>query len=468
MNRVTENLASLYERERKNRQEIEKRSAHAFIRSEIPDPRKIQKIIGIEQGEHEVKGYIRCNPHDFIVEEVVSEHDIATIDPLEHNVQEETTREELPTIYCDLVKYGVGTPEAISQIASALNISANGIGHAGLKDSRALTSQRISIRGASVPALAQLPKAQFFIKIRAIGKGAIAPGNLSGNRFVITVRTNKPVPTESLSHRLKELEDDGFPNFYGAQRFGNRFLCARLGKLICQGKFEEAVRVFLTDSGPVSVLIHEKIRESADRAFGNWNQMTKVFDVLPYAYRHERTLIKTLDDSGSNWTGGLYAIQDQVKFWVYGYASYLVNQMLSHALTGTRAIPDPLPIPLGSVWADEVYRQFLEEDDTIEYKQHLQPLKFIQLKPRSLRPWISPIIHSHAVVPSGFIVFFTLPRAAYATTFLQSLCELYEGTPMPDWVNTEQVDSMKILGRGSVQKTLSCLEIPEHLLPDKK
>ena len=87
------------------------------------------------------QGYIRFHLQDFIVEEVSENGEVFEIKPKENFVSPLF----LPfTLYANLVKTGISTTDALSFIANYLKIKPNKIGYAGLKDVKAVTSQRIA------------------------------------------------------------------------------------------------------------------------------------------------------------------------------------------------------------------------------------------------------------------------------------------------------------------------------------
>jgi TruD family tRNA pseudouridine synthase len=462
---MPENLKTLYAQEKANAAHLEKLSPEAFQRLIITNPDSQLKQIGITNLPERPDGFIRYLHQDFIVEEITSDGSIATIEPSSSTLPPESL--EGPTIYADLVKIGRGTTEAIRELAHELGIKPEQIGYAGMKDGRALTSQRISIRGAQLELLQKLPRAQQFLKILHAGKGALFPGNLKGNRFTIFVRTQRLPDQHMLEPNIASLATDGFPNFYGVQRFGNRLINADLGRLVCQGKSEEAVKLFLTAGGPNDLPAHAAIRQKVNQVYGQWDNMRSTFDILPYSFRHERSVINHLSSHPTDWTGALNTIPDQIKFWVYGYVSYLVNKILSEAWQGSREIPDPLPLPLGNIAGDELYQPWLDQDATSNYRQHLRFFPYLVQKPRSLNPWIFPKIHSVKSHEAGAILCFSLPKGVYATTFLMFSFRLHEGLPIPDWVKSVAIDTQAVVGIGSVESALSYLDT-SNLSKDKK
>lgn len=377
--------------------------------------------------------------------------------PLSSQAARQSIAGEQPTIYADLVKIDTNTLEAINEIAATLNLAPQQIGYAGIKDKRALTSQRISIRTKGRAPIPNVTHPRIFLKPQKSGKGAVSIGQLKGNRFTILVRTSEPSDQAKLAAEAASLGENGFPNFYGPQRFGNRQLNPLFGKLLCQGDYADAIRAFLTETGTFDIPIHAIVRTKAAQYFGQWQKMADTFRILPYTFQNECRVLESLLQNPDNWLQALFAIRDQVRLWVYGYNSFLVNRVLSETYQGKRDLPDPLPLPLGGRDSDDLYQADLKRDNTLGYAENLRPLRFLVQKFRTIKPWITPNVHHVKVVEPGAILSFSLPKGVYATTFLMFLFQIYEGLPAPTWVKTEIVDLKAQLSTGSVQAALDKL-----------
>src|SRR5204863_7263901 len=86
-------------------------------------------------------------------------------------------------------KRGRTTPEVAAEIARALGARERDVGTAGLKDRRALTVQRISVRSKTSPDQALTIKGSGFRILAAARHGnKLRPWHLRGNRFRIVIR----------------------------------------------------------------------------------------------------------------------------------------------------------------------------------------------------------------------------------------------------------------------------------------
>ena len=275
-------------------------------------------------------------------------------------------------------------------------------------------------------------------------------GDLFGNRFTIFIRTNGAVNERWFSQNLEKIEKEGFLNFYHTQRFGTpRFLSHILGKLILQGEYEKAVFEFFTEKGLQEIPLIKQKRQEVKKNFGDWRKAEKIFSELPFTFRNEILLLSYLKENPKDFIGALIFFKDQTKFWVYSYASYLFNQILS--LKGLE-LPAEIPLFLSDKIKDrKIYEFWLEKDGIQDFQNNIRPFRFLRLQRRFVKTKVFPQNVLFKIVPEGVILSFILEKGAYATTFLMNLFEIFQGLPLPDWVNPQEYDIKKLLGIGSIR-----------------
>lgn len=394
-------------------------------------------------------GYIRLRPEDFIVEEIGPDGQLCTIDLADRPLVENTDHR---TVYCQMIKIGIATPEALERLAVATRLDRRHLGFAGIKDAGAITSQNISIRGTSYEQLQQASIEAVHLKNFRYGSGAISNGNLLGNRFTLTIRTEQPIEGVWLEDQLKTIRA-GVPNYYGTQRFGNRWLSHYFGRLILQGKYEAAVWSFLTDVNAGErkylALARQHLRERGH----DWGFAEQEFGRFAYTFQHELTVVRHLQEHPDDWIGALTSISEQTRLWVYAYMSWLLNQTMSDRITLNQSLPNTLPIALSTNPNDrQPYRALLERDEVLEnYIDNLRPLPFIRPQSRSLETVIRPDNVTARIHDVGCILSFDLPTGAYATTILMHLFTLFSSQPAPTWVLSNELDPKAFLGAGSIQ-----------------
>jgi len=401
------------------------------------------------------QGYLRFHLQDFIVEEVLENREISEIEPRKNFIS------SLPvpfTLYANLVKTGISTPDAINFIADYLEIKSNKIGHAGLKDVKALTSQRIAFPNINLEILEKIKEIsspKFFLTNFILGKGSINPGQLFGNRFTIFIRTKEKADEKWLSQYSYRLGKQGFLNFYHIQRFGTpRFLSHFFGKLIFQGKYKETILAFLTMPGLKEIPLIKDRRQEARTFFEDWEKMEKIFEEFPYTFRNEIRLLSYLKQNPKNFIGALIFFRDQTTLWVYAYTSYLFNLVLS---LKEIELPEKIPILSEDLRDQKIYEFWLEKDEIENFKKNLFPFKFIKSKRRFVKTKVFPKNVLFKILPEGVILSFILEKGVYATTFLMNFFEISQGLPLPEWVDTQESDIKDILGIGSVKEVKKIL-----------
>lgn len=149
-------------------------------------------------------GQIRAEMADFLVDEVPARD--LTGDGEHLHVQIRKT--DLTTRY------------VIDHLRRSLNLDADAIGHAGMKDRRAITTQWLSLPIAVEDDIPDLPELEG-LEILKVGRNAtkLQEGDLAGNSFAIRVR-GAAGAAEAAKAVLAALANSGVPNYYGPQRFG--------------------------------------------------------------------------------------------------------------------------------------------------------------------------------------------------------------------------------------------------------
>lgn len=228
---------------------------------------------------------IKSSPEDFRVEEVI-----------------EVTHKKDDCLIFTLEKRNENTISAARKIARALGLPFGNFGYAGLKDRRAVTRQRISVRGALEEDLRHLEIEN--IKISEIERGdRIRIGDHRGNRFSIVVRD-----VESVREPGR-----GFPNFFGKQRFGGN---EEIGREIIRRNYEPAVKMLLTKEGMEEAIENE--------------EFDTLLEQYPPTYEKSalRSLVRTVD-----YFTALKSLPPHIlTLYVHAYQSYLFNELLRKRL----------------------------------------------------------------------------------------------------------------------------------------
>lgn len=165
-------------------------------------------------------------------------------------------------LHFSLYKENKDTMEVVSYLSMRLGMKPRDFAFAGTKDRRAITVQRVSVRRQPAERLAQLNENLWAARVGNFKyeKHPLALGELSGNHFVITLRDchfgdDEHLTTESRLERgnkivgqaVKHLQEHGFINYFGLQRFGTFGIGTDVvGLKILSGDFKGAVDAILT------------------------------------------------------------------------------------------------------------------------------------------------------------------------------------------------------------------------------
>lgn len=449
----------LFKLQQESLKQLQKEQPELFEVGEIFEEEKILPEIGIlNLSKDRLKGFIRLYPHDFIVEEIQDDGSISQVEPMDVRIDEPKT--EKFTLFADLVKVGISTLDALNRLAKQLKISVDKIGTAGIKDASAMTSQRVALPGIKREGLKDIKFEGFFLTNFKYGRGTVEKGAIKGNRFSIFVRTEKELNNKWIEERINYIQRNGFLNYYNIQRFGGqRLLSHKLGRLILQGHYAEAIKKALVEQNKFNIRLVKLLREKAKTVYGNWQEMKKIYSLLPYAFRQEIKILNYLIEKPNNYIGALIHLQDQTTLWVYAYGSWLFNKYLSEHADNPKHLLSEVPLILSPDENDnEIYQKWLNEDRISDIRVALKPFKFIQFKKRAVKTIIVPEIIETAIVPEGVIICFFLPKGVYATTFLMNLFKLQQGLPLPRWLKTTEYDIKKLLGTGTIEPAKEILK----------
>lgn len=125
-------------------------------------------------------------------------------------------------LYIKVTKRLLSTPDLIRRISSTVGVKAQGIGTAGLKDARAVTTQMVSLHGVTPDRLARLKVDEQILSVELLGRhrNRLRPGHHAGNRFRLVIRDVAAHAKETVPPVLDVLTRRGVPNYFGPQRQG--------------------------------------------------------------------------------------------------------------------------------------------------------------------------------------------------------------------------------------------------------
>jgi len=381
---------------------------------------------------------LKQRPEDFIVEE------LTTVRP----------EGKGPFALYRLEKVGMGTPEAVQAVCRKWKLRLRDVSYGGLKDRHAWTTQFLTIfRGP------RRHMKQSSLHLQYLGQlnEAFGPGQVSGNRFQVTLRDLSSTAIEACLSGFQEAARFGVPNYFDDQRFGsvgpNRQFIAR--RLI-EGDYERALKLALAEPYESDSAARKEEKRLLREIWGNWASLSQKL-----RKGESSKVVAHLQDYPGDYRGAFALLRPDLKsLYLAAFQSYLWNKMLARWLE-EQCRPDQLltlKLQLGSVPAyrritNEQYQQFtrvtlplpsarlhLAADDPlrpiIDAVMREEDLELSQMKIKHLRePFFSKGDRAALFTPTEAKVQiaederhedrqkvtlkFTLPRGCYATLLIK-------------------------------------------------
>jgi tRNA pseudouridine13 synthase len=233
------------------------------------------------------------------------------------------------------------THTLVQELAYRLHINPRGISFAGTKDRRAVSTQLMSFEGVDEQSLICVSIKDVTIAPVCRSATPLHLGQLAGNRFTIVIRGCKDA-NEHLPSLLSPLESiQGFPNFFGIQRFGGvRSITHQVGRLLTQGDIEAAVMTYIANpletESPQSFQLRKELEATRDFA--------AAYQQYPKSMNFERMMLERLAKNPTDFIDAIQALpKNLLLMFVSAYQSYLFNRMLSERIR--RSIPFDQAVP---------------------------------------------------------------------------------------------------------------------------
>ena len=303
----------------------------------------LEKELGMEayltQSEG-IGGKIRQLLDDFVVEELLVDGSLAKVTPPTETWENTGEGRYLIAV---MIKRKWDTFMAVRQVANGLHISQKRVRFAGIKDTKALTAQHISLQNVSPNSLVDLQIKDIIVYPQRFSKERMYSQLIKGNRFHITVRGIE-IPTAVIEERTRTAKEEiekvgGVPNFFGHQRFGTiRPNTHKVGKYLTRGDPEKAAIAFLGEPTPHEHPEAQKARQHLQDTM-NFQEALEMF---PRFLRYEHFMLNHLARYPTDFVGAFRELPRRLrKLFVQGYQSYLFNRFLSERML--RGIPLEVP-----------------------------------------------------------------------------------------------------------------------------
>lgn len=285
-----------------------------------------------------IKGRLKKTPDDFIVTErsikvePISDSALATRDP----------SLALYT-YAHVKSRNWETNRLLQELSKQLGIRQDKISFAGTKDKRAVTTQLMSFEAPAENVKAiNLEEVEVFGIV--VSPRVLKIGDLFGNDFEIVI-TDLELSENELRENISATEEhlaklNGYPNFFGVQRFGViRPVTKDIGKLIIQKRFEDAIWFYIA----------HPINGEPKKDFETRAEFERCWDFewairnYPRHLNFERILISYLIAHPEDYIGALDRLPKNLAImFIHAYQSYLFNQILSARIREGLPLNEPV------------------------------------------------------------------------------------------------------------------------------
>ncbi|HLY76302.1 MAG TPA: tRNA pseudouridine(13) synthase TruD [Thermoplasmata archaeon] len=233
--------------------------------------------------------------------------------------------------------------ELTDRLAQQLGIPSQAIRWAGTKDRRAIAERILSYRGPPPP-----PGriAIHNVEVREIyqAREELVLGHHYGNRFDLRLRELAGDPGEVVE-RARAIRAElgvagGFPNFFGAQRFGEvRPVTHSVGRALVQGDVAGAIDIYLCAIPPGEIPLGAAARSS----YSEHRDPSRALREFPPALRFERQLLDHLA-RGQPPERALRALGRPLRtLFIHAYQAHLFNRYLSRRRAAGLSLLDPVP-----------------------------------------------------------------------------------------------------------------------------
>ncbi|ESL07513.1 hypothetical protein TRSC58_04797 [Trypanosoma rangeli SC58] len=251
-------------------------------------------------------------------------------------------------LHFTLYKENMDSNSALRAIAAQIGIPLRQLLFSGTKDKRAVTLQRVAVRGLSRERLAEINARSFGpdCKVKVCGfqeaETGLRLGDTMGNHFLIALRLlpDSPQLTPDMLKVVQEAVGSiGAVNYYGLQRFGTtEVLTSDVGIKLLSGEFEQALRMLFHSKAIVEPNIFSS-KEAVER-----RDFAEALKLLPRYCFQERDILKHLVRCPNDFLGAFHRIPRTLgMLYCHAVQSLIWNLMATERLKlGLEPLPGDL------------------------------------------------------------------------------------------------------------------------------
>ncbi|MBE5730027.1 tRNA pseudouridine(13) synthase TruD [Candidatus Parvarchaeota archaeon] len=389
-------------------------------------------ILTRESKSFNLKGILFKENRDFVVEEIMEDSKVLTVERTDSTQNESLERKNFLTF--TLVKEGISTFEALNILSRATHTSIKRFGYLGSKDKRALTAQRISVFRGEISTFKNMSKSNLFLKDFAYSDSGCMIGKLYGNRFTVRIRDFEG-SDEELERFRKEV-GKGIPNFYGSQRFGGSALNIDISRQIFKRDFKDAIFTMVLkdrEEDPLSKEARSRLRDMfsgyvlEDKDI-NREEAVKALEELPPRLYTEKKILQRLLDIRHDYIGALRLVPKYLRLLILQSLQYYIfNRTLSEIiLKGIKVEKIPTigyDLDLNAVDGDiaKIIESILREENLSFDMLKINEMQEVSLKTFERDTMIYPEELAFKREGNDLMVSFKLKKGAYATVVLSNM-----------------------------------------------
>ncbi len=362
-----------------------------------------------------IGGIVKSVPEDFIVEEIMQNGKVLEMDnkyTAEDIGQAVSIDGKFATFI--LQKRDWNTVQALKMIARRSRRGIKSVGFAGTKDRTSVSTQLCSIFGATPEELMGTHIKDISINGAWRSNAAVRLGDLSGNRFTITVREVKNRGNiEKINGELSGI----FPNYFGEQRFGIRNNNVDVGVSIIKGDFENAAMRFLTDT------TNEKNLDAiaARKRLAEEKDFKKAMEYFPEYLRYERQVIGALAMNPTDHANAIRKLPRSLTLmFVHSVESHIFNMEVEKLVENRESGPDMQGNIIGyDNEINELERELLAELGLTQEQFRVKSMPELNCKGTKRLLFAPYSDFSHSIDGEGHLKLrFSLQAGSYATVLM--------------------------------------------------
>jgi tRNA pseudouridine13 synthase len=286
-----------------------------------------------------ISGRIRQLIEDFVVEEHLVDGSKAEVSLAETPKPVGRGR----YLICVLVKRDWDTLLAVRNVARRLGVSHKRIRIAGMKDTKALTAQHVSLQGVAPTRASQVKIKDITLHPIRFSNRRIFSQLLLGNQFQVVIRSISHA-SPVVEKRVKNVQNElarfgGVPNFFGHQRFGTiRPITHLVGRFLTRSELKKAAFAFLAQP---SAHEHPESKEAREQ-LQNDQDFEEALHYFPRHLRYERFMLSHLAKQPRDFVGAFRELPLKLrKLFVQAYQSFLFNKFLSERIKRGSPLNEP-------------------------------------------------------------------------------------------------------------------------------